>query len=153
MEGASQDASREAYSSLEDSVLAEGAPDADGVKGEAPSERAVRLLFSARLANSGPRRPRLPNQLILGMYVLLQKVAQKIIDHKNPFNKRESSVTYMCDLYPTLLRVLVVARVEEYSIPFPGYLHRKSNQCKAEDGMLIRNHDLNESAKLVCFDF
>ena len=81
------------------------------------------------------------------------EAAREIINHWSPFNKRESSVSKMCDLYPTLLRVKVAAPVEEYSIPFPDYLDRKPFQCVAEDGMLIRNHDFNESAELVCFDF
>ena len=72
------------------------------------------------------------------------KVAREIIDRWSPFNKRESSVAHMHDLYPTLLRVLVAAHVEEYSVPFPGYLDRKFFQRVAEDGMLIRNHDFNE---------
>ena len=59
----------------------------------------------------------------------------------------------MRDLYPTLLRVLVVARAEEYSVPFPDYLDKKSFHHAVEDKMSICNHDFNESAKLVCFDF
>ena len=54
------------------------------------------------------------------------KVAREIIDYWSPFNKRESSVACMRDLYPTLLRVPMVARAEEYSVPFFGYLDRKS---------------------------
>ena len=59
----------------------------------------------------------------------------------------------MSDLYPPILRVLMVARAEEYSIPFPDYLDRKSFQRVVEDGMLIRNHNFNELAELVCFGF
>ena len=81
------------------------------------------------------------------------KAAREIIDCWSPFNKRVSSIAYMCNLYPTLLRVPVVARAEDYSIPFLDYLDRKSFQRVAEDGMLIRHHDFNESAELVCFDF
>ena len=83
------------------------------------------------------------------------EAAREIIDRWSPFNKRESSVACMCDLYPTLLRVLVVACAEQYSVPFPflGYLDRKSFQRVAEDGMLMRNHDFNESAELICFGF
>ena len=66
------------------------------------------------------------------------KATREIIDHWNPFNKRESSVACMCDIYPALLRVPVV---------------RKSFQRVAEDGMLICNHDFKESAELVCFGF
>ena len=112
--GTSQDASTEACASLEDGVLVGGPPNADGVVGEAPSEIVVGLSFSTRLANAGPRRPRLPNWLMLGSYVLSQewdrpltdivalgpKVSWEIIDRRSPFNKRESSVTYMCDSTP-----------------------------------------------------
>ena len=80
------------------------------------------------------------------MVALDLEVAREIIDRWSPFNKRESLVTHMCDLYPTVLRVPMAARVEEYStpFPFPGYLDRKSFQRMAEDGMLIHNHNFNE---------
>ena len=81
------------------------------------------------------------------------EAALELIDCWSPFNKRESSVTRMHDLYPSLLRVPVAARADEYSIPFLGYLDGKSFQRMSEDGMLICNHDFNESAELVCFDF
>ena len=81
------------------------------------------------------------------------EVAREIIDCWSPFNKRESSVAYMHDLYPTLFRVPMVSRTEEYFVPFPNYLDRKSFQRVAKDGMLIRNHDFNESAELVSFGF
>ena len=81
------------------------------------------------------------------------EAAREIIDHWSPFNKRESSVAYMHNLYPTLLRVPVVARAEEYSLTFLDHLDKKSFQRLAEDRMLIRNHDFNESVELVCFDF
>ena len=77
----------------------------------------------------------------------------EIINCWSPFNKRESSVACMRDLYSTLFQVLVVAHVKEYSISFPGYLDRKSFQRVDEDEMLIHNHDFNESVELVCFDF
>ena len=66
-----------------------------------------------------------------------------------PFNQRDSSVAHMRDLYPTLLRVPVVARAEEYTIPFPGFMDRKSFHCVAEDEMCIRDHDYNEMAELL----
>ena len=85
------------------------------------------------------------NRLVLGSYVMSQEwdrpsadtvapgleAAGEIIDAEAPpppppppppFNKRESSITCMCDLYPTLLRVLVVGSAEESFIPFPVYL-------------------------------
>ena len=47
-----------------------GPPNAVGVVGEAPLEIVVGLSFSARLANTGPRRPKLLDRLTLGSYVL-----------------------------------------------------------------------------------
>ena len=97
--------------------LRRGPLDTDGIVGEALSEIAVGPLFSARLANASPRRPRMSNRLVLGSYVMLQewdcpsmdtvapgpKAAREIIDYWSPFNKRESFVACMHDLYPTLL--------------------------------------------------
>ena len=151
LEGASQDASREACALLEDGVPTRGPPNADGVVGEAPSKIVVGPSFSARLSNVSPRRPRMPNRLMLSSYILpyewdrpladmvapRPKAARKIMDHWSPFNKRESSVTCMRDLYPTLLRLPVVARAKEYYVPFPSYLDRKSFQRVVEDGMLL----------------
>ena len=77
---------------------------------------------------------------------LSPKGAREIIDGWSPFNKRESSVAHMHDLYPTLLRVSMVARAEQYSISFPGYLDKETFQRVAEDGMLIRNHNFHQSA-------
>ena len=92
---------------MEDGVATGGPLNADGVVGEALSEIAIRLSFSARLENDGPHRPRLPNWLVLGSYVLSQKwdhpsadtvapspkAAWEIIDRWIPFNKRESSIS------------------------------------------------------------
>ena len=50
------------------------------------------------------------------MSALGPDAAWSIIDHLNPFNKRDSSVSHMRELYPNNLRVLVVARAEEYLI-------------------------------------
>ena len=70
LEGAFPDASREAWASLEDGVPIGGPPNAVGVAGEPPLEIVVGLSFSARLANTGPRRPKLLDRLTLGSYVL-----------------------------------------------------------------------------------
>ena len=80
-------------------------------------------------------------------------VAQSIINRWNPFNQRDASVIDMRELYPTSLQILVVALSEEYSIPFPGYVDKKSNQSVAEDGMHIRNHGFIETAELVWSGF
>ena len=75
--------------------------------------------------------------------------ARSIIDRWNPFNKRDSYAAHMHKLYPNLLRIPVVARVEEYSIPFPSHMDKKFYQCVAEDGMFILNHDFDETEELV----
>ena len=99
MEGASQDASREACVSLEDGVIAGGPPNAAGVEGKACSEIVVGSSFSTKLANAGPRRPTLFDWLMLGSYVLPQEwdcpladtvapgpeAAREIIDRWSPF--------------------------------------------------------------------
>ena len=71
LEGASPDSSREACPSLKDGVPTGGPPNADGIVGEAPSKTAVGPSFSVKLENVSPHRPRLPDQLMLGTYVLL----------------------------------------------------------------------------------
>ena len=55
----------------------------------------------------------------------------------------------MLKLYPNLLRISLVVRVEEYSIPFPSYMDKKSYQCVAEDRMFIRNDNFDETVELV----
>ena len=62
-----------------------------------------------------PRRPRGPDRLVLNSPIQPMKwdhpltdtfvpgpdAAQSIIDRRNPFNKRDTSVTNMYELYPT----------------------------------------------------
>ena len=79
--------------------------------------------------------------------------AQEIIHRWSPFNQAESPNAHMCDLYPNCFRVPVVARVEQYTIPFPIYMDNEAFQSVAEDGMFIRNHEFHRSTKLVCADF
>ena len=79
--------------------------------------------------------------------------AYSIIDRWNPFNQRDTFSIDMHELYPTNLRIQVVALSEEYFIPFPGYVDKKSYQRVAEDGMYIHNHDFNETVELVRLDF
>ena len=109
----------------------------------------------------------MPNKLVLGSYVKPMEWARpstnklipgpdaawSIIDRWNPFNKRDSSVAHTRELYPNNLRIPMVARVEEYSIPFPNYLDKKSYQRVAEERMYIRNHDFDETTELVWLNF
>ena len=90
---------------------------AEGVMAEAPLEVAAALLFLTRLESAGPHRPRMLDPLLLSSYVPPQEWfppsasimapnlegAWEIIDRWSSFNKRESSVTQMRDLYLTLL--------------------------------------------------
>ena len=75
--------------------------------------------------------------------------ARSLIDCWNPLNKMDSSTTYMRELYPNLLRMSMAARVEEYSIPFPSYMDKKSYQCVAENRMFICNHEFDEIVEMV----
>ena len=79
--------------------------------------------------------------------------ARSIIDRWNPFNKRDFSTAHMHDLYPNLLLIPVAARAEEYSIPFLGYMDKKSYKHVAEEGMFIHNHNFDETIELVWLDF
>ena len=139
--------------------------------GEAPSvETVVDPPLPTKRSNltiTSPRRPRGPYRLVLNSHVKSMKwdhllantsvpcpnAAQSIIDCWNPFNQRDTSITNMHELYPTNLQKPVVALSEEYSIPFPGYMDKKSYQRVAEDGMYIRNHHFNETVELVWLAF
>ena len=79
--------------------------------------------------------------------------AQSIIDRWNHFNQSDTSITNMHELYPTNLRIPVVAFSEKHSIPFPNYMNKKSYQRVAEDGMYVCNHDFNKMVELVRLDF
>ena len=80
-------------------------------------------------------------------------VCRSIIDRENPFNKRDSSLAHMRELYPNNLQIPVVARAEEYSIPFPNYMDKKSYQRVAEDRMYIHNHNFDKTTELVWLNF
>ena len=109
----------------------------------------------------------MPDQLLLSSYVPTQewvhpsadtvapgsKRTREIIDYWSPFNKRESSIKNMRDLYSILLRVLVATCSKKYSISFPNYLDKETFQRVAKDGMLIRNHNFHQPAELVSYDF
>ena len=144
LEGATQDASKEAYASLEDGALAGGPPNAYQVVSEAPStETIVGSPLQARrssLTTFDACKARLLDRLVLGLYVKPMEwarpsmdtsapspdAAQSIIDLWNPFKKRDSSVTHMHKLYPNNLLIPMVAHVEKYSIPFSSYMDKKS---------------------------
>ena len=162
---------REGYASLEDGAPT-GEPPLDGeVANEALRiEEAIGPLpwaIQHCLALYGARRTRPPNKLILGSYVKSlkwsrsstdtsapdQEVAQLHIRKCNPFDKRDSPIAHMCDLYPHSLCVIVVSCLEEYFISLPNYMDKGSYQHVTEDGMYIRNHDFDETTELVWLNF
>ena len=53
---------------------------------------------------------------------------------------------------PDLLLIPMVAHAEEYLIPFPSYMDKKSYIRVVEDEMFIRNHDFDKTAELVWLD-
>ena len=60
----------------------------------------------------------------------------------------------MEQLYPVLLWMLVAMRAEgkgeEYFISVPSYACKEDFKQVVEDGMLIRNRNIVQSAELVC---
>ena len=69
LEGAPQDAPKEAYASLEDGILAGGSSGTEGVVAEALLEVVVASSFSTKVASAGPHRPRMLDQLLLSSCV------------------------------------------------------------------------------------
>ena len=106
LEGAAQDASREACASLKDGVPVGGPRNVDRVVREAPLEVVVGPFFPARLVNVSPLRlvlnlpinPMMRDQPSTDTSVLSSNVSQSIIDRWNPFNQRDTSVANMRDL-------------------------------------------------------
>ena len=78
--------------------------------------------------------------------------AREIIPRWSPFNQAEPPIVHIHDLYPNYCQLLVVALVEQYSIPFPVYMNKEDFQSVAEDEMFIHNHDFHQLAKLVRAD-
>ena len=140
LEDAPLGASKEACVLSEGGILTGGSPGAKGAMVEASLEVVPTPLFLSRLVSVGPHRLRMPDQLLLSSYVPPQEwvhpladiVAfslegtREIINCWSLFNKRESSVKNMRDVYPTILWVPTAARFEQYSISFPGYLDRET---------------------------
>ena len=61
LEGAPQDAPREACAPPEDEIPDEGSPGVEEVVVEAPLKVAAAHSFLTRLANAGPRKPNMHN--------------------------------------------------------------------------------------------
>ena len=76
-------------------------------------------------------------------------LSSQLLTVGTPSTKRTRLSPTCTNSTPTNLQIPVVALFEEYSIPFPGFMDKKSCQCVVEDGMYIRNHDFNETVELV----
>ena len=79
--------------------------------------------------------------------------AQEIINCWKPFNRGESSITHMEQLYPAPLQMSVVVRAEgkgeEYVVSVHVYACKEDLKQMVEDGMLILNCNFVQSAELV----
>ena len=73
LESAPQDAPREACALMEDGIPIGGSSGVEGVLAEAPLEVAAAPSFLTRLASAGPRRPRMPDRLLLSSYIPLRE--------------------------------------------------------------------------------
>ena len=107
---------------LEEGIPARG-PNVDKIGKRSPSGVAAAPLPPSRPADSISSRRRLPDQVLLSMYVPpYERIhptvgmvapnlegAQEIIHRWSPFNQAEPLVAHMCDLYPNYFRVLVAA--------------------------------------------
>ena len=71
--------------------------------------------------------------------------AQEIINHWKSFNRGESLAAHLHQLYPALLRMPVVVRVEgkgeEYAILVLAYACKDELKQVVEDDMLIHNRN------------
>ena len=132
-----------------------------------PPEQASGRLERPRHTRAESSRPLLPDRLLLNLYlpprglappieeVLAPRpeVAQEIINRWRPFNRGESSVNHLYELYPALLRMLVAVRTEgrgeEYVVSVPASFGKKDLWQMVEDGMLVRNRKFAQSTKLV----
>ena len=132
-----------------------------------PLEQITSWPDKATSSRSGCNGMLLPDQLLLNSYIprqgqappmeevsaLKPEGAQEIINRWKPFNRGESLASHMEQLYPTLLRMLIVVRArgkgEEYAVLVPSYACKEDLKQVVEDDMLIRNRNFVQSAKLV----
>ena len=81
------------------------------------------------------------------------KGAQEIIDQWRPFNRGESLVDHLHDLYPVMLRMPVTVRAggqgEEYTITVLVGTIKEDLQQMIEDGTQVHNNNFAQSTKLV----
>ena len=133
-----------------------------------PSEQIASRPDKATSSRSWRNRQLLLDRLLLNSYIPPQgqappmeevsaprpEGAQEIINCWKPFNRGESPTAHMEQLYPALLQMLVAVQAEgkgeEYVVSVPTYACKDKLKQVVEDGMLIRNRNFVQSAKLVC---
>ena len=119
------------------------------------------------LALTGCKRSLSPDRIFLNSYLpprgptpVMDEVTapgpddiKSILHHWRPFNRGESTVDRLDDLYPRMLRLPVRAREarqsEEYSIVVPVRTIKEDIYQIVEDGMQIRNQNFVQMAELV----
>ena len=123
----------EANAPLEEGIPPGGPSNVDEIREGAPSGVGATSVLPPRPTNTESSRKRPPNQVLLSTYVPSQERthplmgmvapdlegAREIIQRWSPFNQAEPPFAHMHDLYPNYFQVPVVARTEQYSIPFP----------------------------------
>ena len=133
-----------------------------------PRKQITSWLDKATSSRSGCSRSLLPDRLMLNSYIPRQgqappieevsaprpEGAEEIINRWNLFNKGESPVAHMEQLYPALIQMLVVVQAEgkgeEYAVSVPTYACKEDLKQVVEDDILIRNRNFVQSAELVC---
>ena len=79
--------------------------------------------------------------------------AQEIINRWRPFNRGESSIDHLYELYPALLRMPLIVRVEgrgeKYAILAPASTSKEDLLQMVEDGMLFRSRNFAQLMELV----
>ena len=143
----------EAGAPLEEEIPIGGPSNVNEIGGGVLSGVVAALILPPRPANIESSRTRPLNWVLLSTYVPSHervnsltgmvasdlKGAWEIIHRWSPFNQAEPLVVHMRDLYPNYFRVLVAARVEQYSIPFSVYINKEAFQLVAEDGCILVN--------------
>ena len=152
---------------MEEGIPIGGHSNVDGIGDGAPSRVVVDPILPPKHANTESSKKRLLNQVLLSTYVPPQERihppagmvapdlegAREINHHWSPFNQAKPPIVHMRDLYPNYFRVLVEARAEQYSVPFPVYMDKEAFQLVKEDRMLICNQDFHRLAGLVRVGF
>ena len=133
-------ASSEAGAPLEEGIPTGGPSNVDGIGEGALLGVATAMTLPPKPADTESSRKKPPDQVLLSTYISPQERihppagmvahdlegAWEIIHRWSTFNHVEPPVALMRDLYPNNFRVPVVARAEQYSIPFPIYMDKEA---------------------------